>query len=206
MAQTYIGAPLTRKEDVRFLTGRGTYTDDVKQQHLLHAAILRSPHAHARITSIDATKALEIPGVIAVFTAQDIATAVEPRPIPIRLVPMEGLERFLQYPLAIDNKVRHVGEPVAVVVAESRYLAEDGADAVDVRYEPLPVVVEMEDAMKNEVLVHEQHGTNFAADYTMEIGDADAAFAEAEYTRTETFVSPPAHRKSDGDSRAGGLL
>ena len=203
MAQTYIGQPLTRKEDFRFLTGRGTYTDDVKQQHLLHASILRSPHAHARITSIDTSRALQIPGVVAVFTAQDIADAVEPRPIPIRLVPMEGLERFLQYPLAIDHKVRHVGEPVAVIVAGSRYLAEDGADAVDVRYEPLPVVVEMEDSMKDEVLLHEQHGTNTAADYMMELGDADAAFVEAEYTRKETFVS---HRHTGNPMETRGLV
>jgi len=203
MVQTYIGASITRKEDVRFLTGRGTYTDDVKQQHLLHAAILRSPHAHARILSIDTSKALAIPGVVAVFTAQDIADSMEPLPIPIRLVPLAGLERFLQYPLAIDGKVRHVGEAMAVVVAESRYLAEDAMDAIEVRYEPLPAVVEMEDSMKDEILLHEQHGTNTAADYTMELGDADAAFREADYTRKEVFKS---HRHTGNPLETRGLV
>ena len=79
---TYIGKPLTRKEDVRFITGRGKYTDDFKFQHLLHAAILRSPHPHARILSIDTSKAREIPGVEAVFTFQDVADTLEPRPSP----------------------------------------------------------------------------------------------------------------------------
>ena len=139
MTSTYIGKPITRKEDVRFITGRGKYTDDFKFQHLLHAAILRSPHPHARILSIDASKAREIPGVEAVFTSHDIAGSIGLRHITFRMAPLPGLERFLQYPIAHD-KVRYVGEPVAVVVASSRYVAEDACDAIDVRYEPLPAV------------------------------------------------------------------
>jgi len=122
MVQTYIGAPIRRREDIRFLTGKATFVDDIKLSHMLHAAILRGPQAHARIMAIDASLALAIPGVVAVFTFQDIASYA--KPIPIRLYPLEGLERFLQYPLARE-KVRYVGEPVAVVVASSRYVAED---------------------------------------------------------------------------------
>ena len=127
MAQTYIGAPIRRREDVRFLTGKATFVDDIKLPQMLHAAILRSPQAHARIMAIDAAPALAIPGVVAVFTFQDIAPHA--KPIPIRLYPLPGLERFLQYPLAHDT-VRYVGEPVAVVVASSRYMAEDALDAM----------------------------------------------------------------------------
>src|SRR4029453_970298 len=121
MVQTYIGAPVRRREDVRFLTGKATFVDDIKLPYMLHAAILRSTQAHARITDIDASRALAIPGVVAVFTFQDIAPYA--KPIPIRLYPLAGLERFLQYPLA-HEKVRYVGEPVAVAVASSPYVAE----------------------------------------------------------------------------------
>ncbi len=105
MAQNYIGIPVTRREDVRFLTGKARFVDDVKLPHMLHAAILRSPHAHARVLSIESAAALEVPGVVAVFTFQDIANTVEPRPIPMRRGSYSGLERFLQYPLGGD-KVR----------------------------------------------------------------------------------------------------
>ncbi len=129
MAQSYIGSPVIRKEDFRFLTGTARYVDDVKLTYMLHAAILRSPHAHARVLSIDTSAALDMDGVAAVFTFQDIVQAVEPRPIPMRRGAYSGLDRFLQYPQAGD-KVRYVGEPVAVVVADTRYQAEDALDAI----------------------------------------------------------------------------
>ena len=88
MTQPYIGTPLTRKEDVRFLTGRATYTDDFKQQHLLHAATLRSPHPHANIRSIDISEAREMPGIVGIFTYRDVEATLEPRPIPLRLAPL----------------------------------------------------------------------------------------------------------------------
>ena len=159
MVQTYIGASITRKEDVRFLTGRATYTDDLKAHHLLHAAILRSPHPHARILTIDGSRALELPGVVAVFTFKDIAETVEPRRIPIRVGTNPELDPFLQFPLARD-KVRFVGEAVAVAVAESRSLAEDALERLDVRYEPLPPVVDVEDSLTGESLLFEEHGSN----------------------------------------------
>ena len=184
MVQTYIGAPIRRKEDARFLTGRATFVDDIKLPNMLHAAILRSPHAHARIKGIDATKALAIPGVVAVYTFEDIASLAGP--IPVRTTPLPELEPFLQYPLASDV-ARYVGDPVAVVIAESRYLAEDGLDAVEVIYEPLQVVTNISESLREQVLVHEAAGTNVAAQYTFSTGDIDEAFRAAEYTRKEEF-------------------
>ena len=201
MTSTYIGRPMTRKEDVRFITGRGKYTDDFKFQHLLHAAILRSPHPHARILSIDASKAREIPGVEAVFTSHDIAGSIGLRHITFRMAPLPGLERFLQYPIAHD-KVRYVGEPVAVVVASSRYVAEDACDAIDVRYEPLPAVHDVASSAADNSLLHEDNGTNQAAHYSRVHGDPDKAFQDAEYTRKETFRS---HRHTANPLETRGL-
>ena len=186
MTTSYIGAPVRRKEDRRFLTGRGQFVDDVKLPNALHAAIVRSPHAHARIMSIDTGPALEMPGVAAVFTFEDIAATVEPRHIPVRLRAYSDLMRFLQYPLA-HGKVHYVGDPVAVVLAESRYLAEDGAEAVEVVYEPLPALVDVKESLKGEIVIHEAQGTNVAFEYTSSIGDPDAAFGDADYVRKEEF-------------------
>src|SRR5262245_21808173 len=122
---------------------------------MLYAAILRSPHAHARITAIDTSQALAIPGVVAVLAWRDVAPYV--KPIPIRLYPLPGLEHFLQYPLAND-KVRYVGEAVAVAVATSRYVAEDALDALVVHHEPLPPAVHMADALRDETVLHEAQG------------------------------------------------
>ena len=184
MVQTYIGASITRKEDERFLTGRATFVDDITLPDMLHACVLRSPHAHARIKNIDTARALAMPGVAAVLTYQDFADSA--KPIPIRLYPLPGLEPYLQYPLARD-KVRHTGDPVALVVAESRYLAEDALEAIDVSYEPLPAVVDIRESLLDKTLLHEEAGTNLAATYTINTGDIDAAFRNAEYTRKEEF-------------------
>jgi carbon-monoxide dehydrogenase large subunit len=200
MDQTYIGAPIRRREDLRLLTGRATFTDDIKLPQMLHAVLLRSPYAHARLLSIDASRALALPGVVAVFTYREIAPIA--RPIPMRLYRLPGLERFLQYPLARD-KVRHVGEAVAVVVADSRYLAEDALDLIEVAYEPLPAVVHIDDALRDRVLVHEAAGTNLGARYTIDVGDIEAAFRMAEYTRKETFK---VHRHTGNPLETRGLV
>ncbi len=110
MTQSYIGAPMIRAEDVRFLTGRASYLDDITRPGMLHAALLRSPHAHALIARTETAEAAAMPGVRAVFTYDDIASLA--KAIPIRVFELPGLDRFLQVPLARD-KVRHVGEPVA---------------------------------------------------------------------------------------------
>ncbi|MFQ6030464.1 MAG: xanthine dehydrogenase family protein molybdopterin-binding subunit, partial [Dehalococcoidia bacterium] len=200
MVQTYIGAPIQRKEDVRFLTGQAIFVADINLSDMLHAAILRSPHAHARVRGIDASAALAIPGVVAVLTYQDIADIA--KPIPIRLYPLPGLEPFLQYPLSRDV-VRHVGEAVAVVVAESRALAEDALDAIQVDYEPLPVVTDLREALRGEVVLHEPTGTNVAGEFTVSTGDVDEAFRNAEYTRKEEFKT---HRHTGNPLETRGLI
>ncbi|HEU4342735.1 MAG TPA: xanthine dehydrogenase family protein molybdopterin-binding subunit [Candidatus Binatia bacterium] len=200
MAQTYIGAPIKRREDIRFVTGRGTYTDDIKLPRMLHAAILRSPRAHARIRSIDTAKAEALPGVVWVFTLRDIGEAAVP--VPMRMYKIAGLERYLQ-PLLAQNKVRYMGEPIAVAIAESRYLAEDALDAVEVQYEDLPEVLEVAAALRDDVLVHEEAGTNLAAVHEIKIGDAAGAFAQADYTRREMFR---VHRHTGNPMETRGLV
>ena len=184
MAQPYIGAPIKRREDIRFITGAGTYVDDIKLPHMVHAAILRSPHAHARIVNIDTKRAEALPGVVLVFTLKDIGEL--DATVPIRMYKIPGLDKYLQPSLARDV-VRYVGEPVAVAVADSRYLAEDALDVIDVDYEVLPEVMDVREALQDKVLVHEHNGTNLAGVHHVSIGNADKAFAEAEYTRREEF-------------------
>jgi carbon-monoxide dehydrogenase large subunit len=202
MAQTYIGAAIRRKEDRRFLTGTGQFVDDVKLPHMLHAAVVRSPHAHARILNIDASAARLMQGVVAVLTYQDIETTVEPRPIPLRARSYPGIERFLQYPLA-HRKVRYVGEPVAVVIAETRYRAEDALDGVAVAYDPLPAIVDVWQSLSGDVLLFEEHGTNLAYEFASALGDVDEAFRQADYTRKETFRC---HRHTANPLETRGLV
>src|SRR5262245_48217478 len=135
---SYIGAPIKRLEDQRFLTGRGQYVGDLKREGLLHAVILRSPVAHGTIAAIDTARARDMPGVRAVITAADIGASV-PR-IPMRQEPMPELT-LCEQPVIGDGKVRYVGEPVAVVVAESAELAEDAAQAIELSIDALPAVV-----------------------------------------------------------------
>ncbi len=186
----YIGQSIRRTEDERFLTGRARYVGDFKLDGLLHAVIVRSPHAHARIVNIDRDKVLASPGVKAFFTYADIATygAI----IPVRLAPLPGVDRFLQEPLAND-RVRYVGEPIGIIVANNRYLAEDALDAVDVTYEMLDPVVNIRQALADESVLHPLPGTNTANRYVVSKGDVEEAFASAFYTRREEFYS---HRHS----------
>lgn len=158
MAETkYFGERIKRNEDPRLLTGQALFVDDVDLPNMGHAAFVRSPHAHARILSIDTSGAAELPGVIAVFTAESLGEHWQPGPLLVSPPPVEGIvfNQRTQVPLA-KGKVRYAGEPVAMVVAESRYLAEDGADQVWVDYEPLPAVVNVEQAVRPDApLVHE---------------------------------------------------
>src|SRR5918994_4584016 len=184
MAKTYIGASIKRREDIRFITGTAVYADDIKLPGMLHAAILRSSRAHARIRSIDTAGAGAVRGVAWVFTLKDIGEMAVP--VPMRMYRVPGLERSLQ-PLLAAAKVRYVGEPIAVAVAESRYVAEDALDAIEVEYDDLPEVIDMRAALRNEVLAHEESGTNLAAVHEISIGDAANAFQKADYTRREEF-------------------
>src|SRR5262249_55243343 len=164
----YIGSPIERIEDPRFLRGTGTYVGDLSRPGLLYAAILRSAHAHGRIRSIDAAAALAIPGVHAVITAADIGSPV-PR-IPIRLQPLPSLLPYHQ-PVIAEGKVRYVGEPIAVVLADSAAIAEDALDAIRLDIEPLRPVVDPHEAAEGGALLFEETGTNLAIKYTAANGD-----------------------------------
>jgi aerobic carbon-monoxide dehydrogenase large subunit len=174
----FVGRAMKRKEDPRLITGRASYTDDVVLPGLLHAAIVRSPEAHAKILSIDSSAALERPGVHAVLTGNDLKLESG---LPMAWVP-PGVEINApeHWPLAKDT-VKHVGDAVAVVVGDSRYAVVDAAEDVFVEYEPLPVVIDIEKALEEgSALVHEQFGTNKVHEWSLGGGDLDAGFAEAD--------------------------
>src|SRR6516165_8933442 len=180
----YIASPVERIEDPRFLRGRGQFVGDLKRESMLHAGILRSPVAHGLLAAVDASAALAIAGVHAVITAKDIGAV--PR-IPLRLLSLSGTERFLQPVIAVD-RVRYVGEPVAVVLAESPALAEDGVGAVALDIEQLPPVPDRHASGRGEILLFEEAAINAAMVFTGVKGDTDAAFRDAEYVRRDRFV------------------
>lgn len=185
MAVPLIGASVKRKEDPRLLTGRGKYVADFGLPGMLHAAVLRSAHAHARLLRIDASSALALPGVVAVITAQDLGSVGR---IPVRLGPRPALVACLQPPLATD-KVRYAGEPVAVVIAESRYLAEDAMDAILVEYEPLPVVADAQRAIEpGAPVLHEVISGNIVERLETRTGDVAAALSRADHRVRERFA------------------
>ena len=172
-----IGLSLPRKEDLPLLTGRSCFVDDLQRPGVLQAAILRSPHAYARIASIDASRALQDPRVVDVVTSAELPDGVR---IPMRMYPLPGMERLLQPPLA-EGAVRYSGEPVAVVIADSRYAAEDVLERIEVEYEPLEPLVDPELALAPESpVLHAGADSNLAGEIRISYGDLDAAFAEAE--------------------------
>jgi carbon-monoxide dehydrogenase large subunit len=179
----YIGSPVERVEDLRFLRGRGEFVGDLRRPGMLHAAILRSPIAHGRRRPSDASAARAMPGVHAVITAAEIGAVPK---IPLRLLPLPGTERFLQPVIAAD-RVRYVGEPIAVVLADSPALAEDGVGAIVPNIEELPPVADRRASEQHDVLLFEETGTNLAMTFTATLGDADAAFRDADYVRRERF-------------------
>jgi carbon-monoxide dehydrogenase large subunit len=187
MATRWLGARIKRNEDPRLLTGHGLFVDDVQLPGMLHAAVLRSPHAHARLLRVDVRRAAEHPEVVLVLTHADLPPTLQ-QPLP-KLIPHPTLRHHkTQYALAPD-KVRHVGEPVAFVVATSRYAAEDALDLIEVEYEPLPAVVDLEEAAAGRpALVHEDIGTNVAAHYVQRVGDYEAARARAHRVVARRFV------------------
>jgi carbon-monoxide dehydrogenase large subunit len=171
------GRSVPRLEDRPLLTGTGCFVDDLPLPGAAHVAILRSSHAHARIAGIDLAPALALDGVLDAFCADALEDA--DLEIPMRMFPVAGMERYLQRPLARD-RVRFSGEPVAVVVAASRYAAEDALERIDVAYEPLGVNVDAEAAVEPgaEPLFPET-GTNLSATFTIDTGGVDAAFEQA---------------------------
>jgi carbon-monoxide dehydrogenase large subunit len=181
-ANSFVGSPIERIEDLRFLRGRGQYVDDLSPAGLLHAAVVRSSVAHGRIHRIDSTAALARPGVHAVITAAEIGSVPT---IPLRQEQLEIFRRFEQPVIAV-GKVRYVGEPVAVVVAGTAAAAEDAAEAVALDIEELPVVADCGAAETGGPILFET-ATNLAGTLTAVKGDADAAFRTAPYTRREQF-------------------
>jgi len=184
-----IGARTKRNEDPRLLTGRALFVDDLDLPGMLHVAFLRSPYAHARIRSIDTSRARRHEGVIAVYTAEDLGSYWQPGPLLVPPPPVEGMvfNQRTQVPLA-KGKVRQLGEPVAVVVAVSRYVAEDALPDIEVDYESLPAVVDMEKALApGAPLVHEDVGSNLAAYVPQKKGDYEAAKAKADVVIRRRF-------------------
>jgi len=187
MSTAVFGSGIRRREDPRLITGTATYTDDIVLPGMVHAAILRSPHAHARITRVDTARASAAPGVLAVYTAADTAGALKAMPC-LWLVPNSELKVGVYPPLAKDV-VRYVGDCVAVVVAESRYQAQDAVDLIDVDYEPLPAVVDPERAMgQGAPQLHPDIPRNQAFHWTVSGGDVDAAFTSAEVVVRERII------------------
>ena len=184
MGTRYVGAIVRRQEDPRYLTGRGRFVDDMSPAGCLHAAVLRSSHAHARLAVIRTEAARACPGVAAVFTFHDL-TSLKPipeagvAPPPLKARVGFQLRSALQYPLARD-KVRYVGEPVALVVAERRYAAEDALERIEVDYDPLPVIVDVEAGIRPDApRIHDDWPDNLAVSFTAEVGDTEAAFRNA---------------------------
>ncbi len=181
----YVGRSVVRPQTARLVAGRGTYTDDVAVPRLLHAAFVRSPHAHARIARIETAEAAALPGVVAVVTGREMAAHCEPWVGVLKNY--VGMKSAPQYPLALDKAVWQ-GEPVVAVVAESRALAEDGCARVRVTWEPLPPVVDAEAALApGATVIHPELGDNLMLETRIKSGDVDAAFKTADAVYRETF-------------------
>ena len=183
MIKKFIGKRVVRNEDPRLLTGQAQFVDDVEIPGLLHAAFLRSDYAHARLLSVDVSAARRRPGVVAVFTAEDMGDDWQPGP-PLVSPPPTAKDVIFhsrrQVPL-VKDKVHHAGEAIAVVIAESRYIAEDAVEDILVELEPLEAVVDLEKALEaNSVLVHDDLESNLAAQLFQQKGDYETARKEAD--------------------------
>jgi carbon-monoxide dehydrogenase large subunit len=181
-----VGQSLKRTEDPKFMTGSGMYLDDLRLPEMLYAAFVRSPHAHAKVVKVDVSPALALPGVVAALTGRDIDGKVEDMPTVDKAGSEGGASTgahkraTIRKMLAIDE-VNFAGEPVAVVFAETMYAAEDAAEAVEVDYEPLDAVVDVEAAMRpSSPKVHDQFPNNVAYHFMHRFGDVDAAFRKAD--------------------------
>ena len=206
----YIGMNVLRTEDPGFLTGRGQYTDDIHLPGMLHAAFLRSPHPHAKILSIDKTQALAIDGVVDVLTEADFEPVLGPFTTTLLRPEAETITRAI-----MDSTVaRWVGQPIAMVVAESRYLAEDGVDAIQVEWEPLEAVMDPERSMAPDApLLRPELGTNNFAHIEFQRGDVEGAFKRAAHVFKKRFhhgryMAAPLEARavlSDWDTQTGEL-
>jgi len=177
--KNWVGKPLPRKEEDRLLRGRGKFADDVKMREMLYLRFVRSPYAHARINSVNVSAAEALPGVICTLTGKEI----EPLTQPFIEIGPDPCAKIRDYPLAV-NKAHYQGEPVAAVVAASPQIADDAAELVQVEYEPLDPVVDAEQALTNQSILHESAGTNQIWSGVFEYGDIEAAFRDAAHVVT----------------------
>jgi aerobic carbon-monoxide dehydrogenase large subunit len=186
MTQRFVGQAMKRKEDPRLVAGTSTYVDDVVLPGMLHMAITRSIHAHARIKHVDISKAQKLPGVVAVVTGEEVSAHCGPIPCVASNPSMKNAQREL---LAV-GKVRFVGEPVAAVVAESKYIARDAADLIEIDYEPLQAVVNPEKALEpGSALLYEETSDNIAYTFGFETGSTEEAFKKADVVVKERFIN-----------------
>jgi carbon-monoxide dehydrogenase large subunit len=192
---------MRRKEDPRLITGRARYIDDISLPGTLWASLVRSPEAHAKIVSIDASETIALPGVQAVFTGEDMADLGGPLPM-AWAPPGVEIANPEHWPLA-RGTVNHVGDPVAVVIGEDRYAVADAAETVVVEYDPLPVVVDPEKALEGGPFVHEALGSNKVHEWSLPGGDVEAGFAEAEVIVERRIVN---HRIAGAAIEARGVL
>ena len=196
MGAKYFGASVRRKEDPRYLRGEGRFVDDIKLPGMLHAAFVRSPHAHARIAAIRTDAAKRLPGVAHVFTFADLERWMKPLPlfgaIPPGLAARVAVTMKQPHQLALcRDEARHVGEIVAMVLARSRAVAEDGCELVEVDYEPLPALADVEAAARPDApALYPAWGDNIALSFKTGFGDVEAAFRQADARVRERFVIP----------------
>jgi carbon-monoxide dehydrogenase large subunit len=190
MTTRYFGERIKRNEDPRLLTGQGLYVDDVNLPNMLHVAFVRSPYAHAKINSIDISQAMQCEGVVAIYTANDLGDYWKPGPLLVSPPPVENIifNERTQVPLAKD-KVKFAGEPIVMVLAESRYIAEDALADIQIDYEPLTAIVDMEKALdEDSPLIHEEIGSNIAANVVQKKGDYESAKKDAALTIKRRFL------------------
>lgn len=172
-----VGTPIKRREDPRLITGQATYVDDIKLTGMLHMSVLRSPYGHARINSINTEAARKHPGVVAVYTAEDLKGVVGSIPVAVP-VGQIAAGMGVRGPLA-EGKVRFYGDPVAVVIANDRYTARDARDLIEVDYEPLPAAIDVEKAMQPDApLLYEDFGTNVVLSSHPDSADIDKVFEQ----------------------------
>lgn len=187
---TVLGSRLLRKEDPALLTGEAVYTNDMQVPGALHLAVLRSPYAHAKIVSIDVTAATEMVGVHSVYTGTDLMSEWA-SPMPCAWPVTDDMKNPAHYPIAVD-KVAYVGDGVACVLAETDAIARDALEAIVVEYDPLPAVIDLEHALSDEVVIHDELGTNSSYTWPLLIeeteGDCQKAMDEAAFVVNERYV------------------
>ena len=188
MTEQYVGTPMLRKEDAKLLAGQGTFVDNQTMAGMVWMELVRPPYVHATIDRIDTSTAAGMPGVIAVLTAADLEDAF-PAGLPMVWPITEDIKLPTHWPLTKD-KIRFAGDAVAVVIAETREQAEDAAEAVAVEASELPVVLDLEEAAKDETIVHEDLGTNVVVHWSHGGGGDQSVFDSAPVIVQERYEQP----------------